>query len=323
MLELTIEKNDAGQRTDRFLKKYLRNAPLSVIYKLIRKDLKVNGRRVKEDYALSEGDRLCIYSPEEDLAAWTRKKSSERKNTKKQFTVLYEDDDTIIVNKPFGLLVHGDKTEKKDTLANQVVDYLISTGAYDPRNGKTFTPSPVHRLDRNTTGIVVFGKNAESLRYLSRLFREEKSEGVRKFYYTIVHGSLTKELHLRNKLLKDEQKNRAIILPESDERGKYVETIVRPVAVSDNGKYSLVEIELVTGRSHQIRAHLSYVGHPLVGDTKYGGKEISSSNGAWALGRTTQALHAHRIIIGELDVSAPLPKAWKDMQKDLLGKVIL
>ena len=323
MKEIVIESNDAGQRVDRFLKKYLRNAPLSVVYKVLRKDLKVNGKRAKEDQILSEGDVLKLYSADLDIENWTKRQPLQRAKAKKQFAVLYEDDDLIIVNKPFGLLVHGDKNEKKDTLANQVRDYLIETGAYDPRSEKTFVPSPVHRLDRNTTGIVVFGKNAESLRRLSGMFREEKSESVRKFYYTIVHGKVDETMHLKGRLLKDEKKNLAKVLPEDDERGKYIETIVRPVAVSKNGRYSLVEIELVTGRSHQIRAHLASVGHPLVGDTKYGGKAFTSSMGEWSLGRSTQALHACRIVIGDIECNAPLPKAWQSMQKELLGKEIL
>jgi len=318
MREITVANNDAGQRIDRFLKKYLRNAPLSAVYKVLRKDLKVGGKRVKEEYILGEGDVLTFYCSDEDLDAWTEKKTFDNRKSKKQFTVLYEDDDMLIVNKPFGLLVHGDKNEKKDTLANQVISYLIDNGSYNPRAERSFTPSPVHRLDRNTTGIVVFGKTAESLRRLSQMFREDKSEGLRKFYYCIVHGTIDSELHLVNKLVKDEVKNKGFVLPVSDERGKYIETIVRPIKTSNNGKYSLVEVELVTGRSHQIRAHLASIKHPLVGDTKYGGKVVNAHNGDWTLGSTTQALHAYKIKIGDLEVSAPLPKAWDDMERELL-----
>lgn len=319
MKEIVIEVNDASQRLDRFLKKYLCNLPLSAIYKCIRKDVKVNGKREKEEYMLAEGDVLSLYVSDADFDAWTKKK--EHKKAKRQFTIAYEDDEMLVVCKPFGLLVHGDKNEKKDTLANQVVDYLIETGAYNPRAEKTFVPSPVHRLDRNTTGLVVFGKTAESLRTLSKMFREEHESSVRKYYYTIVHGKVDKEYHLKNKLFKDEVRNKGIVLKEDDTRGKYIETIVRPVYA--NEKYSLVEIELITGRSHQIRAHLASIKHPLVGDTKYGGKEINSKQGTWALGRTTQALHAAKLVIDDKEFVAPLPVAWRSMQEELLGKEII
>ena len=336
MREITISANDAGQRLDRFLKKYLANAPLSAVYKIMRKDVKVNGSRRKEDYMLSEGEVLQLYLADAEIDAWARR--PERKKLKRQFTVIYEDDNVIIVNKPFGLLVHGDKTEKKDTLANQVVDYLIESGSYDPRAEKSFVPSPAHRLDRNTTGMVVFGKNAPAQRELAAMFREEGR--VAKHYYTIVHGKLDKDYHLKGRLLKDEQKNIGKVLPEEDERGKYIETIVRPAAVSKDARgsgrsargYSIADIELVTGRSHQIRAHLASIGHPLAGDTKYGGKEVRSQELEFELGKTTQALHAYRIdfikaegILSDLNgksFTSALPKAWGKLIYKLFGKEI-
>jgi len=297
MREIIIERNDAGQRFDRFLKKYMEKAPLSRIYTTIRKDAKVNGKRQKEDYMLAEGDAVQLFLMDSELDSYIRK--TKKRNAKRQFTVVYEDDNMIIVTKPFGLLVHGDKTEKKDTLANQVVDYLIETGAYVPRLEKSFTPSPVHRLDRNTTGMVVFGKNAESLRTLAAMMQEDGP--VRKFYKTLVTGSLREELHLKNRLLKDEARNTVTILPETAAEGKYIETIVRPDE-SRNG-FTQVDVELVTGRSHQIRAHLKHAGYPLIGDVKYGDRRVNTMV-ADRFGLTTQLLHAYKLEFGH--VPAPL-----------------
>ena len=335
MKEIIIGENDAGQRLDRFLKKYLAAAPLSAVYKAVRKDVKVDGVRCKEDYQLSAGQTVQLYLSDAQLSEWTRK--APHAKAKRQFGLVFEDDNIIIVSKPFGLLVHGDKTEKKDTLSNQVIDYLIETGAYLPRNEKSFVPGPANRLDRNTTGIVVFGKNAPAQRELARMFREDG--GVSKSYYTIACGALAEEQHLKGKLLKDEARNVCKVLPLEDERGKYIETIVRPVCRSKGafgkGKnsrgYTLCDVELITGRSHQIRAHLASIGHPLAGDTKYGGRSFSFAE-SFLPGSTTQALHAYKIMFGEpqgcleylkgRSFKAPLPPGWDGLTEEIFGKVI-
>lgn len=327
MNEITISANDAGQRLDRFLKKYLANASLSYVYKTLRKGVRVNGRRRKEDHVLCEGDLLQLYIADAELDFFTQKKKR-RGIAKRQFKIIYEDDDIIAVSKPFGLLVHGDSTERKDTLANQVTDYLIETGAYLPRVEKSFVPSPVHRLDRNTTGLVVFGKNAAALRTLSLMFREDGH--VRKFYYTIVYGRLDKEMHLKNMMEKDSERNRVKVLPLGSGAGKYIETTVYPVLPGED--YSLVELELVTGRSHQIRAHLAHIGHPVIGDSKYAGRQFAAQ-GRWLednYALSTQLLHARKLEITDapeplehLDgkiFEAPLPEGWAALERGLLGR---
>ncbi len=184
MENIQITKNEENQRLDRFLRKYLKNASLSYIYKAIRKDVKVNGKRGKEDQILYEGDEISLYMDSDEIEEFQKKK--DRPQGKRQFRVAYEDENVLVVEKPFGLLTHGDITEKKNTLANQVLGYLIEEGKYSPRNERTFVPSPVNRLDRNTTGLVIFGKNAAALAALNKMIRERTS--IKKYYWTIVAG---------------------------------------------------------------------------------------------------------------------------------------
>ena len=302
MREIRINANDAGRRLDRFLRKYLPGASLSEIYKIIRKDVKVDAKRRSESYILNEGEVLTLYLSDEvfeklshSRGAFGERSAVNAPKAKRTFRIVYEDDEVLIVNKPYGLLTHGDSHEKKDHLANQVKDYLIASGAYDPRNEKVFTPAPVNRLDRNTTGIVLFGKTAAAMRELGRMIREDD---IRKFYLTIACGCIGHELHLGGSLVKDEAANKVTILDGGN--GKEVETIVRPLELLSFGnglKATLCEVELVTGRSHQIRAHLASTGHPLIGDGKYAGRGAALVNKyvRERYGLSTQLLHACRI----------------------------
>lgn len=300
MREIVITSNDAGRRLDRFLRKYLPGASLGEIYKMIRKDVKVNGKRATESYVLCDGDSLRLYLSDEAFEKASRPHGNGRgagpaKKARRSFSIVYEDSNILIANKPFGLLTHGDAHEKKNHLANQVKDYLIETGAFDPHTEKVFTPAPVNRLDRNTTGAVLFGKTSSAVRELSRMIREDD---IRKFYLTIACGVIEKELWLGGTLVKDEAANKVRIQGSGD--GKAVETIVRPMEVlsfGDGLKATLCEVELVTGRSHQIRAHLATAGHPLIGDSKYATRSATAVN-EFAEKRfrlTTQLLHADRI----------------------------
>ncbi len=317
MVKLTISDNEANQRLDRFLRKYFRKAQLSFIYKMIRKDVKLNGKRVSGDTMLRQGDELSLYMTEEKIKQLTT--AEKKKTARRQFKIVYEDDNVLIVDKPWGLLTHGDSFEKKNTLANQVCGYLQEKGEYEPSRERTFTPSPVNRLDRNTTGLVIFGKTASALRGLTKTIRER--DNVEKYYLTVVCGQLTEPMFLNDRLEKDSARNVAEIA--IGEEGKEAATYVKPVI---SGKdFSLAEIRIFTGRTHQIRTHLAHAGFPLAGDAKYGDRRI---NGRLKKhGVTTQLLHAFRLSFKNMPegldalegktIEAPLPREFKRV-KELL-----
>ena len=319
MVNIEIGKNEQKQRLDKFLRKYLGNASLSYIYKAIRKDVKVNGRRAKEDTMLELGDVITLYISDEELSALTRTRRSTR--VKRQFKVAYEDDNIIVVEKPFGLLTHGDRTEKKNHLANQVVDYLIEKGDYNPRLERTFTPASVNRLDRNTTGLVLFGKTGEALQTLNRMIREK--DKVNKYYMTIVKGRVKGELHLRDRMVKDERTNKVRVL-SMDEEGRDMETIVTPIETGRD--FTLVEVELITGRTHQIRAHLAKAGHPVIGDVKYGDRKVNEMVRR-RFNLNTQLLHAYKLTfrgctgaleyLNDLEITADLPEDFANIRREL------
>ena len=320
MIKVNITENEGNQRLDRFLKKYFENAPLSMIYKLIRKDIKINGKRSKNDAMIHVGDEISIYTSDEDFENFTRKKP--RAKVKRQFTIAYEDENILVVEKPFGLLTHGDNIEKKNHLANQVYDYLIEKGEFNPRIEKTFSPASVNRLDRNTTGLVLFGKNSYSLQTLNQMIRDK--DKISKYYLTIVKGHLKDKMCLKDKIIKDTEKNLVSVLPNTEEMGKAIETIVSPISYTRG--YTLVEVEIITGRSHQIRAHLAKIGHPIIGDIKYGDKRTNNIM-RQKFGLTTQLLHAHKLIFNECpgalhylegkEIVATLPKDFERIKNSI------
>lgn len=320
MVKITVEKNEDNQRLDRFLRKYMKSAPLSLIYKLIRKDVKVNGKRAREDYVLAGGDEIVIYMSPEELDGYRVRKEAVR--SRRQFKIAYEDENILAAEKPFGLLTHGDRTEKKNHLANQVLSYLMEKGEYDPRTERTFTPAPANRLDRNTTGLVLFGKNGEALRELNRMIREKGY--VSKYYITIAKGNVRGPLILRDRMEKDSAANIVRVKDEGEEGGKLMETIARPLANVPG--YTLLEVELITGRTHQIRAHLARAGHPIIGDAKYGNPQVNRMIEK-KYGLSTQFLHAYRLyfesgsgILGYLagtEIRSELPENLKKIKEDI------
>lgn len=289
MIEIKIGENEENQRLDKFLRKYLPNAPLSYIYRIVRKkNVKLNGRKADIDTILEAGDILFLYLSEEETEGFKDKKKVIK--VRKQFKVAYEDENILVVEKPKGLLVHGTIDERKNTLVNQVCSYLQQKGDYDPNREKTFVPAAVNRLDRNTSGLVIFGKNYKSLQALNEMFREKTY--IHKYYMTIVYGHVTKPMHIKGKLFKDEEKNKVYLVRDKDKTTKEVETIFKPLM--SNGMYTLLEVELITGRTHQIRAHLADAGYPLLGDEKYGNRKINEKIKK-EFGLTTQYLHAYKL----------------------------
>ncbi len=320
MIRIKITENEEKQRLDRFLRKYFKNASLSYIYKLVRKNVKVNGRRVPQNTLLQLGDEVTIYISEEEAESFMPKNSVKR--IKRQFRIAYEDDNIIIVEKPYGLLTHGTSEEKTNTLANQVIGYLIETQAYNPRKDITFVPSPVNRLDRNTTGLVIFGKNYASLKSLNKMMRER--DYIKKYYLTIVAGKVEKELKLADWMIKDTESNKIIV--NQDISGKLMETIARPVV--SKGQYTLLEVELITGRTHQIRAHLAKAGYPIIGDAKYGDRHINDRMRK-QFSLTSQFLHSYRLYFNDSlppleymkgkEIRSSLPKNLKSIKEGLFG----
>ena len=297
-MRLEAGVNEDGRRLDRFLKKYLPGAPLAFIYRTLRKDVKVNGKRATQDTLLAAGDTIEVFLTDDQLAEFGVRQKGLPK-AKKQFTIVYEDDNVLFVNKPFGLLTHGDKHEKKNTLANQVAGYLIEQGAWGPAPGNTFSPAPANRLDRNTTGIVVFGKNLPALRDLTAMLRG-KSEGteepIEKYYQTIVHGSMKAPLTLSGQMVRDRERNVSRVLSSDDEAadGQKAEMKANPVCRGE--EFTLVEAQLITGRTHQIRAQLAAAGYPIIGDRKYGDARANAET-TKLFGITTQMLHAYKIVV--------------------------
>ena len=277
MKEFIIQKNEENQRFDKYLKKLLPNATTSFLYKMMRKkNIVINKKKVEGNEKLKAGDVVSIFLSDETFEKFhvnleELKKEYDNLNSLnlKGLKVIYEDDEMIVADKPYNML--SQKASGKDLSANEyLLGYMINKGELSFEEFQTFRPSVVNRLDRNTTGLLLFGKTLNALQQLGEGIRERSIE---KYYRAIVAGELKEELELKGYLLKDEKNNKVSFHKEQVEGSDYIQTGVKPI-VSKNG-LTLVEIHLITGKTHQIRLHLSTIGHPILGDMKYGDEKIN------------------------------------------------
>lgn len=270
MKEFVISKNDSGQRADKFIIKAVPKLPQSLLYKFIRtKRIKLNGKRCDISAKLNVGDRIEMYINDEFFE--DEKPLYEFMNARQNINVVYEDENILLVYKNTGVVVHEDDTGEKDTLINRVLRYLYEKGEYNPESEQSFAPALCNRLDRNTEGIVIAAKNAEALRILNEKI---KNREIQKKYLCVCVGKLPKkEETLKAYLFKDSKKNTVYVTDKSEIGSKTIVTQVK--VLRENEKLSLVEAILMTGRTHQIRAQLSHIGNPLLGDGKYGINKIN------------------------------------------------
>ena len=286
MRTFTVKKNDAGQRLDKFLSKAVKGLPMSLMYKYIRtKKIKVNRARTQQNYMLVEGDEIQLFirdeffdSPEQDTGALSR--------IVPKLSIVYEDENIILLNKRPGVLVHEDADAKDNTLVMHLQAYLAQKGEYDPEDEQSFAPAMCNRIDRNTGGIVIAAKNAAALREMNEHIREDR---IGKYYLCAAHGvPKQKKQTLHGYLRKNAADNTVEVRDKAFPGAKEIITEYR--VIGEKGGDALLEVHLITGRTHQIRAHLAHIGHPLIGDGKYGINKKDREKGY-----KYQALYAYRL----------------------------
>ncbi len=288
MKSFEIKPNDANQRLDKFIRKSVPNLPQALMYKYIRiKRIKVNSKRAEISTILHIGDKVDMYINDEFFVKPETR--YDFTGASKNIDIIYEDENIVLLNKKTGLLCHPDDKEYVDTLITRLKRYLYDKGEYRPDDENSFTPALVNRIDRNTGGIVIAAKNAESLRIMNA---QMKKRNLRKFYLCVVHGLLERDSGLlEGYLTKDEKKNLVKVTKSKTDGAKEIRTKYKTVSRDSIKDLSLVEVELLTGRTHQIRAHFASISHPLLGDGKYGTNKLNKD-----FGYKKQFLYSYKLI---------------------------
>lgn len=317
MQEIIVTANEAGQRFDKLLAKYLNEAPKSFLYKMLRKkNIVLNGKKATGNEKLEVGDQIKLFLSDETIEKFSK---SDFKRTNQILNFVFEDDNILIINKPAGML--SQKAEAKDESLNEhVITYLLESNQLSEKDLQKFRPSICNRLDRNTSGLVVAGKSLAGLQKMGELF---KNRSMKKIYRCLVVGEIKEKQYIKGFLSKDEKKNRVTVTETETKDSQPIETEYEPIW--SNGRLTLLEVHLITGRTHQIRAHLSSQNHPIIGDYKYGNRKVNDVfKKKYQL--ESQLLHAYRLEMPVLEAPfeniskkqfvAPLPEMFEKILKE-------
>ena len=324
MQTLTVTPNEAGQRMDKLLAKYLDQAGKGFLYKMMRKkNITLNGKKCDGSEHLEEGDEIQLFMADETIEKFQAAPKAPARSTAgygyKKLDIIYEDSHILIVNKPSGML--SQKAKESDISLNEhILNYLIQSGHLPVEQLRTFKPSICNRLDRNTSGLVAAGVSLAGLQGMNRIF---KDRSIHKYYQCLVKGEVKEKQLITGFLKKDEAFNKVEI--HSKQTADSVPIMTEYVPLKSNGKVTLLQVTLITGRSHQIRAHLASIGHPILGDFKYGDRRVNERvRSNYKI--TSQMLHSFRLVmpedlpaplhyLGKKEFSAPLPESFLRVMK--------